>query len=206
MNSHKLTDREKYIALVSTQTVHRANAIIWLEGDAFNCAPHVLELYKDKRAQTIVVSGNNRKIEDSTYSVPWDKMRRHLISKGVPSDRIVPESKSEHTQEQAVEVLKMAKDKRWKKLIIVTPPHHQYRAYLTFLKELQKRKLERKIILISSPAPLKWTGRSGRGVRLKVLDDEFKKIKKYRPHVASYEEGIQYLQWKESQRSARKNS
>ena len=63
-----------------------------------------------------------------------------LINKGIPSKAIVHESLSQNTREQAIEIIKMAKLNGWNKLILVASHYHQYRAYLTFLKEVLKMK------------------------------------------------------------------
>ena len=60
------------------------------------------------------------------------------MSSGVPRDAIIHEKKSQNTREQAIEVINMAKANNWKKVILVATHEHQYRAYLTFLKEVLK--------------------------------------------------------------------
>ncbi|OGG73760.1 hypothetical protein A3A40_01560 [Candidatus Kaiserbacteria bacterium RIFCSPLOWO2_01_FULL_54_20] len=201
-----MTPREKFIALVSNDTLEKADAIIILEGDLLVRVPEGARLYKEGWAPIVVISGGDT--DQPAYAVPASQMLPALLKEGVPREAVILEEKSQNTRDQAVEIMKLARERGWKSIILVASHYHQYRAFLTFLKAMREAGLE--LALISAPVrDLRWWEKTGRGLRIDNFATELKKIDKYREeqgHVASYEEGIQYLQWKESQRSARKNS
>lgn len=72
-------------------------------------------------------------------------------------------------------------------LTIVTSAYHVPRAFLTFLRALQKRGLDRTVRLYVSPAPS----------RMDKLADEWRKIATYTDDVATYDEGLAYLAWRD---------
>lgn len=74
-------------------------------------------------------------------------------------------------------------------MTVVTSAYHQPRAFLTFLRALQKRGLDRKVRLYNAPAPS----------RMDKLSDEWRKIAQYTEDVATYDEGLAYLNWRDSQ-------
>lgn len=75
-------------------------------------------------------------------------------------------------------------------LVIVTSAYHMPRAFLTFLQVLKDHGLERTVRLWCAPAP------SG----FQKLSGEFLKITEYQAkgHVARYDEGLAYLEWRNS--------
>lgn len=195
-----MSPRERYMALVSNDSLTQADAIVVLEGDLLERNVEGARLYKEGYAPRIVISGGDTTKRD--YALPASEMVSDLLTKGVPEAAVILEEKSQNTRDQALEVMGMAKERGWKRIIIVASHYHQYRAFLTFLKAMQESGLS--LILTSAPARPKWfeelrNARYRR--RIDALEDEFRKIEEYgkKGHVASYEEGIQYLQWKESQ-------
>ncbi|MBP5484225.1 MAG: YdcF family protein, partial [Bacteroidales bacterium] len=109
------------------------------------------------------------------------------------------EDKSLHTRQQAIEVVKMAMERGWKKLALVASHEHQYRAYLSFLREVLDSGSG--IILYNAPVRnLNWFVDSGWGYRFDRLKAEFERIEKYSAmgHLATAEEVIAYQRWKES--------
>src|SRR3989338_2645428 len=196
-----MSPREKFLAIVSNDTLEKADAIVVLEGDLLERVPEGVRLYKEGFAPFIVISGGDT--NQPAYAIPAAQMLPEFLKRGVPREAILLEEKSQHTWDQATEIMKLAAEKKWKRIIIVASHYHQYRAFLTFLKAMKDASLS--LILMSAPVrDLKWWEKTGRGLRIDNLGTELEKIDKYREeqgHVASYEEGIQYLQWKESQRS-----
>ena len=104
-----------------------------------------------------------------------------------------------NTRQQAVEVIRMAAEKGWKKLALVASHDHQYRAYLTFLREVLDTKCG--IVLYNTPVRnLNWFVDSGWGMRFERLIGEFDRIEKYSAmgQLATAKEVIEYQKWKES--------
>lgn len=193
-----LTEREKFIAIVNNDIVSQADAIILLEGDGFNRYRHAARLYNQGIATKIVFSGG---IVDYDYgSYPFKDIEPLLLNEGVAVKDIIHENISLNTREQAVQIIKLADERKWKRLILVASPEHQYRAYLTFLKEILRTKMD--IVLFNSSANnLKWFENSNWGIRFERLDQEFMRIEKYSSlgHLATYREAIDYQKWKELQ-------
>ncbi|MED5354447.1 MAG: YdcF family protein [Bacteroidota bacterium] len=193
-----LSLREKFIALVDNDGLLVSDAIVLLEGDGFNRYIKAADLYKNGYSKKIIFSGA---ITDYNYgSFPFKDILPKLLSSGVPEEAIIHEKKSKNTREQAVEVIDIAVKNNWRKIILVATHDHQYRAYLTFLKEVLSRKKE--ILLFNSPVRnLKWFEQNVWGRRFDNIDKEFDKIDHYMEmgHLASYEEAIEYQEVKEIQ-------
>lgn len=193
-----LTEKEKFMAIVNNDVMSNSDAIILLEGDGYNRYQHAVNLYNGDIATKIVFSGG---IVDYNYgSYPFKDIQPLLLNGGVKSDDIILENASLNTKEQAVQIVKLAKIKNWRKLILVASPEHQYRAYLTFLKEILETQSD--IVLYnSSVANLKWFESCTWGMRFDRLDQEFDRIDKYLNlgHLATFKEAIEYQRWKELQ-------
>ena len=98
-----------------------------------------------------------------------------------------------------MEIVKLAMERGWKKLALIASHEHQYRAYLTFLREVIDSRSG--IILYNTPVRnLNWFIDSGWGERFDRLKGEFDRIDRYSSmgHLASAEEVIEYQRWKES--------
>lgn len=193
-----ITDREKILAIVDNDCLSTSDAIILLEGDGFDRFRKAVSLYKQGKAPKIVFSGN---ITDYDYgSFPFAEVLPRMLEEGVPEDDIIHEDKSLNTREQAVEVVRMAQERGWKKLILVASHEHQYRAYLTFLREVLDSKSG--ITLYNAPARnLDWFVDKGWGTRFERLEAEILRIEKYTEmgHLANAQEVIDYQKWKEAQ-------
>ena len=191
-----ITDREKILAIVDNDCLSTSDAIILLEGDGFDRFRKAVSLYKQQKAPKIVFSGN---ITDYDYgSFPFAEVLPRILEAGVPEDDIIHEDRSLNTREQAVEVVRMAMERGWKKLILVASHEHQYRAYLTFLREVLDTKSG--ITLYNAPARnLDWFVDKGWGTRFERLEAEILRIEKYTElgHLATAQEVIDYQQWKE---------
>ena len=193
-----ITEREKILAIVDNDCLSASDAIILLEGDGFDRFRKAVSLYKQGKAPKIVFSGN---ITDYDYgSYPFEEVLPRMLEAGVPEDDIIHEDKSLNTREQAVEVVRMAQERGWKKLILVASHEHQYRAYLTFLREVLDSKSG--ITLYNAPARnLDWFVDKGWGTRFERLEAEILRIEKYTElgHLANAQEVIDYQKWKEAQ-------
>ena len=192
-----ITDREKIMAIVDNDCLTKSDVAVLLEGDGFFRFQKAVELYKNGFVKKILFSGN---IIDKDYgSYPYEEVKPYIINEGVPESDIIHEDKSLHTRQQAVEVVRMAADKGWKKLALIASHEHQYRAYLTFLREVLDTKSG--LILYNAPVRnLNWFVDSGWGQRIERLEAEFERIEKYSEmgHLANPKEVIEYQKWKES--------
>lgn len=189
---------EKIIAIVDNDCIEKSDAIILLEGDGYNRYRKAVDLYTQGFAKKIVFSGGITDYEYGSY--PFSDILPHILELGVPKSDIIHEDISQNTREQAGEVMKLALENKWQKLILVATHEHQYRAYLTFLREVLNRQKE--ILLYNAPVRnLKWFEENPWGRRIDRLEQEFIRIKKYsiKGHLANLDEVIKYQEWKEKQ-------
>lgn len=193
-----ITEREQFIAIVDNDILSPSNAIIMLEGDGYCRVEKTATLYKQGIARKVVFSGDIKNYEYGSY--PLSDLLPEMLESGILEEDIIHENVSLNTREQAVEVVKLAKKYGWKKLALVASHEHQYRAYLTFLREVLDTKSG--IVLYNTPARnLGWFKETEWGVRFNRLNQEFERIEKYSAlgHLATYAEAIKYQEWKERQ-------
>lgn len=192
-----ISEREIIIAIVDNDCLTKSDAAILLEGDGLFRFQKAVELYNKGLVSKIVFSGN---VVDKDYgSYPFSEIKPFIMEGGVAESDLIHEDKSLNTRQQAEEVVKMAMERGWKKLALVASHDHQYRAYLTFLREVLDTKSG--IILYNTPVRnLNWFVDSGWGMRFDRLLGEFDRIEKYSAmgHLANAEEVIEYQKWKES--------
>ena len=193
-----ITDREIIMAIVDNDCLKPSDAIILLEGDGFHRFQKAVDLYKKGLGKKIVFSGAIVQKEYGSY--PFEEVKPFILNAGVPEEDLIHEDKSLQTQQQAVEVVKMAMENGWKRLALVASHEHQYRAYLTFLRQVLDSKSG--IILYNAPVRnLDWFVDSGWGMRFDRLKAEVERIEKYSAfgHLANVQEVIEYQRWKEKQ-------
>ena len=185
------------MAIVDNDCLTKSAAAILLEGDGFFRFQKAVDLYNKGTVSKIVFSGN---IIDKSYgSFPFEEIKPFIVKGGVPEKDLIHEDKSLNTRQQAVEIVKMAIKNEWKKLALVASHEHQYRAYLTFLREVLDTKSG--IILYNAPARnLNWFIDDGWGTRFERLSVEFERMEKYSAigHLANMQEVVEYQKWKES--------
>lgn len=192
-----ITEREQIIAIVNNDCFMKSDAAILLEGDGLNRYRKAVDLYNKGMVEKIVFSGN--KIDKAYGSYPFEEVHPYIINAGVPEKDIIHENKSQNTRQQAVEIVKMSMERGWKKLALVASHEHQYRAYLTFLREVIDS--HSGIAIFNTPVRnLNWFIDDGWGIRFERLAGEFERIEKYSSmgHLANAKEIIKYQNWKES--------
>lgn len=197
-----LTEKEKFISLLSNSVVKSSDAIILLEGDGIHRIKHACNLYNQGYSNYFVFSGNADNLNYGSY--PLSKLKNELCKYiDLNSKQFIHEYKSLHTKQQAYEVIQLALKNDWKELILIASNFHQYRAFLTFIQELHNNNLERTIKIYNSPCILPWFKSLNWGTRHELLEQEFIKIEQYqskvKQDVCSYKKGLDYLQWVEQQ-------
>lgn len=189
-------NEEKLLNIILREEPIVADVAVWLQGDRYDRGQKTVEMYLNKFAPRILISGNNvlvggraRKGEEN---ITLDAMKKWAEQKGVAVKDIIVEDKSINTKEQAQNVLGLAKREGWKKIILIASPHHQLRAFLTFLNTAKNLNWDGRII--NQSARLYWNEvPGGRNKKSKdVLSDELEKIKKYHNNIATVEDGLAY--------------
>lgn len=186
------------MALVNNDMVVSSDAIILLEGDGTNRIQTASQLFSKGLAKKIVFTGGAINYEYGSF--PKEYVVPRLLELGVKGCDIIIDEKSMHTKAQAEETIRLAKERKWKRIILVASPDHQYRAFLTFLRTILDDYPD--LIIINAPAKnLLWFQDEGWKTQFERLEQEFDRIEKYYSmgHLASYEEAIRYQQWKEQQ-------
>ena len=192
-----MTEREAFLVELAHQPLVGGDVIVLLQGDGNNRVAYAAELYAHGQASSVVLVGGDTRTQYGSY--PGSGLREQLLVAGVPAEAIIFEETAQHTRAEAVRVIELAKERGWKSLLIVTSPHHMYRAFLTFLKAMQDAGLE----LILQPAPVRdlpWHANERWGMRIEVFGPELERIETYglQGDVASYAVGLTYLRNKES--------
>ncbi len=195
-----ISDRDAFLSVLYNGPMLKANAAVVLCGeDARPRAAVGVQLLKAGAADLIVLSGGK-------HAPPrWVRALQVLPSiyaSDVAPDRVVVEPDAMNTREQAVNVLAIATQAQWTRLLLVASPYHAPRAFLTFLKVVNEAgiadTLRLSVVAVNHLGGFPWS-KSPDGMstaRLRLLSREFQKIDEYRNHVATYAEGLAYLaQW-----------
>lgn len=100
----------------------KADVIVILGGGSHDRPEHAAGLFKEQVAPRIIVSG----FGDGEIN------RRILVEAGVPADAIQVEGESRTTKENAEFTIKLLREQRLNRVIIVTSWYHSRRALKTF--------------------------------------------------------------------------
>jgi len=191
-----MNDRERFSILLGNQFQEKADVLFLAAGDGNNRVPYAAKLYTDGFTPLIAIVSNDTRYDygSSTSS----DLAAELIKHGVPEDALYTEETAGNSKSESIRMIELAKEKGWKKLLLVTSPHHQYRIFLTWLQSMRDAGLE--LVLINAPAPLPWFAENPWGRRVDLLEEEWKRIEDYqrKGDIASFADGIAYLEWKES--------
>jgi hypothetical protein len=188
-----VNNKDLFLILTSSSKIESADAVILLEGDGYSRILKATSLITEGWSDLLVFSGGID--NESVGSFTFEKCKSHLLNSGIGMDKIIHESNSQNTREQAVQVIKLCSDNGWKKIILVASLYHQFRAFLTFLKVLEENNLQNIIHIINSPAILEWQEVTYSNYnRLDLLKIEFEKIEEYsaKSHVSTYDSAINY--------------
>lgn len=189
----------KLMVLSSNDRLLKSDAIVCLEGDGYSRIEKATELFKEKWAKKVLISGG---YNHPPFSLPAKDLAKKLIRRGVPPQSIILEEKSQDTYEQGKEVMKIVKERKWKRIILVASHFHQLRAFLTFLEAMNGARL--KIQIFNAPVrKLAWFEKTALGqTRFQLLETELKKINQYskKGHLVTTKEALAYQKWKEQKK------
>lgn len=183
--------RERFMEELKKAPLQDADVIFLAAGDGMSRVPYTAQLYKEGRAPVIGIVSGDRRYEYG--SAPAGELADELRKLGVPDDALVVRETAMNTKEESVQMLDLIHERGWHSVLIVTSPHHQYRAFLTWLATVQAAGST--VHVINAPVPLSMTEETPQGRREDLLPQEFERIAAYQTKgdVASYEEGIEYL-------------
>lgn len=116
---------------VVEDSLHKADAILELSIDNFYAdrATRAAELYRQGLAPVVIASG----VRLRPYAGIAELMEHDLIERGVPKEKILrfPQD-AESTHQEAEALAKLAAEKNWKSVIIVTSNYHTRRTRYIF--------------------------------------------------------------------------
>lgn len=111
----------------------KADAIVAISGDQGARTATAVDLWKRGFAPLIVFAGAS---EDPASLPSAELMKREAVRLGVPAARVLTESLSATTKENASRVVALLDAHSIRRAILVTSPYHQRRAALLFQREL----------------------------------------------------------------------
>ena len=193
------TPREQFCAVLSNGPVLKSDAVVVLCGE--DPEPRIgvaAQLFAQGAGLWVLLTGGKHE-PPRWFSA--EKLTPSLLGLGVSHTRVVIDNESMNTREQAVNTVAAAIEKGWKRLLLVASGYHQYRAFLTFLKALQEAEQDHAIQMMMMPAnQVQWwaTPTGMEQTRLNLLTAEFDKLTEYAGDVASYEAGLEYLEYWET--------
>ena len=191
-----MTDALAFVAVMANQPKLRADAVVVLSGDGEARVDMALNVFTEGGAPLIVLSGG---LDAPPFSLTAQALARNAIEKGIAPDRLVLEADSGNTRQQAVNVVAMAMDRGWTKLLLVASHYHSFRAFLTFVRALRDAgQLETIRVMPATADHVSWFKLAPVGMsesRRSLLDSEFQKIEEYANDVATYAEGLAYLEF-----------
>ena len=120
-------------SLVVEDPLEKSDAIIILSDDNFYAdrATRAAELFRQNLAPIVVASGIRLRPNASIAEL----MTHDLIERGVPKEKILPfPQDADNTREEAEALAKLAQQKKWKSVIVVTSNYHTRRARYIFRK------------------------------------------------------------------------
>ncbi len=117
--------------LIVEDELQPADAIVVLGDDNYPAdrAARAAGLFQARWAPVVVASGRYLR----PYASIADLMARDLAERRVPADAIVPlRHRASSTREEATAVAELARERRWRRLILVTSSYHTRRALYIF--------------------------------------------------------------------------
>lgn len=189
-----LSDSARFIAVIDNLPLLRADAAVVLCGQ--DAEPRVrvgVEIMAQDGAATLVLSGG---VHRPPEMLSASEMIGDVYGGGISPSRVVLETESTSTRDQAVAITDMAAEREWKRILIIASPYHVYRAFLTFLQRLIELGLEDEIQVVPVAAgQVSWfkPPDGSEVTRLELLDVEFDKIAQYEAHVAGMGAALNYL-------------
>jgi uncharacterized SAM-binding protein YcdF (DUF218 family) len=118
-------------AWVVEDPLERSDAILVLSDDNFYAdrATRASQIYRQGLAPVVVASGRRLR----PYAGVAELIEHDLIERGVPKDKILRVAHdADNTREEAIELAKIAKQKKWRSVIVVTSNFHTRRARYIF--------------------------------------------------------------------------
>lgn len=107
----------------------KADVIVAISGgETYSRTLEAINLYKDGWAPNLLFSGAARSGEVSNA----ESMKKYALDKNISASNIYLDEESTSTYENALNSKDIIEKNNWDKIILVTSPYHQRRAYMNF--------------------------------------------------------------------------
>ena len=116
---------------VVDEPLEHADALVVLSDDNFYAdrASHAAQLFREGVAPTVVASGRRLRPNAGISEL----MEHDLVERGVPKEKILRLSHdADSTREEAASLAKLAEERHWKGIVVVTSNYHTRRARYIF--------------------------------------------------------------------------
>jgi len=132
--------------LIINERLKKVDVIIVISGDKGERLKHAVKLFHKKFTNYLLVSGCDHPNHPDSYT---PAMREKAVSLGVPQANIIMDLGSNtSTGDQAINVIEILKEKKFKSAIIVTSDYHTRRTRMMFQRACQNDTIQ---ILMSYP-------------------------------------------------------
>jgi uncharacterized SAM-binding protein YcdF (DUF218 family) len=198
-------ERELFLK-VNTELLPKGNvdAVVWIEGDKDDRVKKTIEVFEHYNKKPLIVlsggvKGNPFRPDKDTNpdggNIPAEEIQKIFLEQGIPEDKIILEDQSQNAPEQAENVIRLAKENSWQRIVLVASTWHQLRLFLTFVNQLIIQEAEG-IELINHPENTYPVDRlvPGRGKNtLEMIQEDLWRINRYPEDISRPAEGLKYL-------------
>lgn len=187
-----VTSRERFLVLLNTQPSLPADVVAVCCGEDGKVRAEVAAaVVRGGFAPLVYLTGGLESEAKIGAAAAW----KVLVGAGISPDRILSDTTASNTREQALCIAAEAEARQWNRVILVASAYHLPRAFLTVLKALLEHGIADKVRVIPVAPRSDWheTIPGTDAVRLDRLAPDLAKIETYAEHVASFQEGIDYL-------------
>ena len=112
-----------YFLEAPSQQPEKADLIVSLGGGSSNRVHKAAELYEQGLAPNVLLTGAGGS-EDNTRPHFSDSRIRFFLEHGVPDNRLVFDAISTNSWEEAVNTLRLMRERNWRRVLVVSDPPH----------------------------------------------------------------------------------
>ncbi|HLP11522.1 MAG TPA: YdcF family protein [Flavobacteriales bacterium] len=142
--------------LIEEDRLEKADAIVLLGGNSFERAPEVKKLFTRKYAGVIICTGSQVSSQLESLGIKIteaENSKKYLVKLGVPDSCITAFNEGTSTLEEAKELKKLAMQKGYKKMILVSSKFHTARVHKYFNRVFEGSGTQ---LIVRGAMPLKY--------------------------------------------------